>query len=781
MEVNRPASPARAVSLTLLSALGVAVVVGLQVLLPRVFSVVLWYHLGFFAVSLAMLGLATGGLVVRRRNRSGVPVDLASLATLSSLAISLSLIVVLRLPIDPTRLLDTWYDPALFLLLALLLALPFVCLGTLICGTLSAGREAIGRVYGASFFGGGAGALLFLLAMETIGTPRTLGVAALLPLFGSFPTRRAGRPVAALLLALAAIAIPETIIPLTSRKHFPRIPAGRVLDEQWNSFSRVTFYENPEHHGLWQIDPAARSSLPESIGVAIDSWAITSILKRETPTTRLSFLDLYPPTVAFVAAPPGHRALVIGAGGGVDVLAALQAGAGHVTAVEINPLIVDAVRGRFSDYSGRLYEDPRVEVVVSEGRHFVESDARRYDRIVLSGVDTFAATEAGAFALSENYLYTVEALKQFYLHLEPGGILALARWWFEPPRQTLRLAVTATEALSELGITDLRQRVIIARAGVNSLFLLKKGEYSQEEREGLLQACQRRGAVPVHPIERGQAGAAPSLFEQALCLEGAKEVAARHVFRVDATTDDRPFFFENSHLSTLFRGEGNWIHGRLGGQELLVATLVVLLLLSLPLLWLSRAPAEPGSRGALLPSLPFLLLGFAYLCVEIPLMQRLSLVLGHPVFAVAVVLTSMMLGSGAGSLVAGTLDRLKAPVVTFGAALVVAIVPICSHPALLDVSVGQGTAARAAATVAFLSLPSFLMGMPFPLAVRLLEERHPHLVPTAFAANGVGSVLAGPIAVLLAISFGFQAVLMVAVGSYLLAALALGLLGRAAR
>ena len=776
MEPTLPVSPARPASLVLLSALGAATVVGLQVLLPRVFSVVLWYHLGFFAVSLAMLGLAAGGLVVRRRSRSGLPVDLANLATLSSLGISLSLIIVLRLPIDPTRLLDTWYDPALLLLLALLLAVPFVCLGALICGTLNAGREIISRIYGASFFGGGAGALLFLLAMETIGTPRALGAAALLPLLGSFPTRRVGRPVAALLLAVAAVAAPDTIIPLTSRKHFPKIPAERILDERWNSFSRVTFYENPEHHGLWQIDPSARSSLPESIGVAIDSWAITSILKRETKETRLNFLDLYPPTVAFVGAPPEFSALIIGAGGGVDVLAALHAGAGRVTAVEINPLIVDAVRGRFSDYSSRLYEDPRVEVVVAEGRHYVENESRHYDRIVLSGVDTFAATEAGAFALSENYLYTVEALKQYYLHLEPDGILALARWWFEPPRQTLRLAVTATEALSELGITDLRRRVIIARAGVNSLFLLKKGEFSQEEREGLLQACQRRGAVPVHPAQDTRPDAGPSLFEQALWQQGAREVVTEHLFRVDATTDDRPFFFENSHFSNLFQGEGDWIHGRLGGQELLVSTLCVLLLLSLPLLWLSRLPAGQVSFGTLLPSLPFLLLGFAYLFVEIPLMQRLALLLGHPVFALAVVLTAMMIGSGAGSLMAGKLDRLKAPVVALAAAAAVTLVPICSHQALLEVSVGETTAARAAATVAFLTLPSFLMGMPFPLAIRLLEDRHPQLVPTAFAANGVGSVLAGPIAVLLAISIGFQGVLIVAVGCYLLAALALWLL-----
>ena len=761
--------------------LGSAAAVALQVLLPRVFSVILWYHLGFFAVSLAMLGFALGGLIERNRlARRRSAFDPAQLAAWASLSMSLALIVVVRLPIEPTLLLETVIDPALLCLAGCLLAVPFVLLGTLVCVCFEAGRERIGLLYGCSFFGGALGALLSLLAMEWIGTPRALGLVALIPLLGSLPSPRRGTQVAGLVLAIAALLVPDAILPLTSRKHFPKIAAEQVIDQQWNSFSRVTFYENPERHGLWQVDPRAADSLPESIGVAIDSWAITSILRRANAETRLSFLDLYPPTVAFHDAPQNFETLIIGAGGGVDVLAALHAGAAHVTAVEINPLIVDAVRGRFAEFSGQLYADHRVEVVVAEGRHFVDGDQHLYDRIVLSGVDTFAATEAGAFALSENYLYTVEALQKYYQHLKPGGVLALARWWFEPPRQTLRLTVTATQALAGLGITDLTDRVVIAHAGVNSLFLLKRGKFEELERKRLLQACQRRGAQPVHPASDGSGQPAFSLFSQALTLSGAEEVVRTHPFRVDATTDDRPFFFENKSFSGLFQGEGDWIHGRLGGQELLVATLLLLLLLSLPLICLtsSGSTKSGGGRRRVAGSLPFLLLGSAYLLVEVPLMQRLSLVLGHPIFAVAVVLVSLLIGSGIGSLVAARLERTSAPAAAFGAAVAVALVPIASHPALLQAVEGQSTVARCLATVAFLSLPAFLMGMPFPLAIRALGSRDALLVPTAFAANGIASVLAGPVAVLIAMTCGFRVVLGVGSGCYLLAAGVLWWVGR---
>lgn len=725
-----------------------------------------------------MLGFAVGGLIVRRRvDRLGTPggsVDLSRLSIAAAAAVVLALLVVVRLPIDPTRLFGSPLDALMLFLTGLLLATPFVLLGTLICAALDAGKDRIGLLYGSTFLGGAAGAAACLIGMEALGAPATSGLLALLPLLVCLRSINRAGYWAAAILVVATVLAPSVVLPLQSRKHFPRIPDAAVRERQWNSFSRVTFYDNPDRHGLWEVGKRSGLKLPRSIGVAIDEWAITSILEAEDGPGNLRFLDHYPPTIAFEGAAPGFDALVIGAGGGVDVHAALHAGAGHVTAVEINPLIVNAVRGRYDAFSGGLYRDERVEVRIGEGRHFIETTEQSFDRIVLSGVDTFAATEAGAFALSENYLYTVEAIQAFYQRLRPGGILFLARWWFEPPRQTLRLTVTATEALAELGVEDLSDRVIIARAQYNSLFLLKNGEFEPAERQQILAGLAQRGATLIHPTAAGP----PSAFSRALTSNGSRDVVDNHPLRVDATRDDRPFFFENSTVDQLFRSEGDWIHGRLGGLELLVVTLVILLILSLPLYFAGGGDRSTGRGQRLLSGLPFLCLGFAYLFVEIPLMQRLSLVLGHPVRAVAVVLVAMLVGSGLGAILARRLAPEQAWRAAAAAAGAVVAVPVLSHVILLDAVRGAGDSERVLAVCGFLALPSVVMGMPFPLAIRHLSRHGATLVPTAFTANGLASVLAGPLAVLLAMATGFRFVLLAAAGCYLLAALLLFHLGR---
>ena len=751
--------------LLLHSAFATAAAVGLQVVLPRLFSVILWYHLGFFAVSLAMLGFALGGVLVRRRGRDAF--DLDRLAPLASIATAVAAMVVVRLPIDPTALMASWKDPLLLALTGALLAQPFTLLGTVVCAALDAGRERIGRVYAATFFGGAAGALIALLAMDHLTAPRALGVLTALPLLASGLSAAARGPaLAAAVLSIALVAVPDATLPTPSRKHFPIIGDDQVLATEWNAFSRVTFYDNPNRDGLWEMPVDYTGVLPRSVGVAIDAWAITSILKRDGVDTGLRFLDAYPPTLAYAGAPDGFDALVIGAGGGVDVLGALHHGAGHVTAVEINPLIVDAARGRFAEFGGDLYADPRVTAVVAEGRHFSDNDERLYDRIVLSGVDTFAATEAGAYALSENYLYTTEAILSYYARLKEGGVLAMTRWWFTPPRQTLRLVLTAVAAMEEVGVDDVRDRVYVGLTEpgrFNSLFLLKKGTFDAAEVEEIERRASQRGIRTIYAPGRQS----HPVYADALRPGGAAEVIAASPYRVDPTTDDRPFFFENSRITRAFQSEGDWIHDRLGGVELLLLTLGVLTVLSLPLLILGRGP--PGT-SAWRTSLPFLLLGFAYMAVEVPLLQRLALPLGHPTYAVSVVLVALLIGSGIGAFLAERLDEGRAPAAAAGAALLVVAVFLIAYPEFLDAARGASLPGRMLAATLFLAMPAVVMGMPFPLAIRRLGQEREGLVPSAFVMNGLASVLAGPLVVLISMEVGFTGAFLCGAAAYVAAA-----------
>lgn len=756
--------------------LATAAVVGLQVLLPRVFSVVLWYHLGFFAVSLAVLGGALGGLYVRRRAARGAPaLDCSAAGILAGAVLLVALAVVVRLPVDPLRLQDLVralreagpaglrgdlaVAPALLLLTGILLALPFTVLGAIICQGVAAAGERVARTYAATFLGGAGGAALALAGMQYAGPARTAVALALLPALAAPRALLSGPGAFLLVLAGSLAAQPDAVLPLHSRKHFPRIPEERVLEEHWNAFSRITLYENPDRHGLWAMPAHFRGPLPQSIGVAIDSWAITSILSVGADQESRRFLESYPPTLAYHGAKPGFRALVIGAGGGVDVLAALAAGASHVTAVEINPLIVAAVRGRFREFAGGLYDDPRVTVVVGEGRHFADATDQRFDRIVLSGVDTFAATEAGAFALSENYLYTVEALRTYLERLAADGVLALTRWWYEPPRQTLRLALTAEAVLR--GRAAPEEALFVARTGNNSVTLIKPDVFRDPELAILAAGAAVRGLTPVYARGLPMHPA----FAAALAPGAADRFAAEWSYRIDPTTDDRPFFFETTRLARAFRTEGDWIHDALGGQEMLLVTVCVLLLLSLPLL-------AAGSRGGG-PALPFALLGFAYLMVEIPLLQQLSLVLGHPVLAVAVALVGLLLGSGAGALAAERMLPERCWFAALTAAAAVAGVVVVCHPELTAAARGAGTAERAVAVLGFLALPAFTMGIPFPLALRALCGGRPQRVAKAWVVNGVASVLAAPLAVMGSMELGFRATELLGAGCYAAGALAL--------
>jgi hypothetical protein len=752
-------------ALGLVAGAAAAGAVALQVVLPRVLSVVLWYHLGFFCVTLAMLGAAAGAVLVARRtaNAGGTLPDPQRLAWLAAAAAALAPALALRLPIDPRELIGDPLEAGMLLALAAILGAPFVLLGATTAAALARAGDRLGAVYAASFLGGAAGAVLGYVAMNELGAPRALVIAATLPLLALARPREPvpyGPLLFVLVLLGALLARPAELLPMRSTKHFPVVADEQVLAERWNAFSRVTFYENPARHGLWEMPPGAIEPLPESIGIAIDSWAITSILKVDSKAD-LGFLRRYPPALAYCGAAAGFDALVIGAGGGADVHSALHFGAGHVDAVEINPLITEAVREDFREFAGDLYRRPEVDAHVAEGRHFVERSAGRYDRIVLNGVDTFAATEAGAFALSENYLYTREALAAYLSRLAPGGIVAFTRWWYEPERQTLRLAATAAEALERRGVADPAAHVFIARTPLNALLLVGERPFETAEVDALLAELPGRGLVQV--FAPGRPGNHPA-FVRALDATMRDALVAEWPYRIEPTTDDRPFFFEYTRLDRLFRSEGDWIHDRLGGIELIVATLVGLLLLALPLLYL--APRGAASRGL---SAECLLLGLAFAVVEAALLPRLALVLGHPSRALTVVLVAVLVFAGIGSLAAHRLDPRRASRAALAAGVMVAVILAFSHDELAAALLGASDAERILATLLFLALPGFCMGIP--LALRLRSESGTGIA-RGLAWNGVGAALGGPLAALLALTLGFQATLFAGAAAYAAAALA---------
>ncbi|MHC4942994.1 MAG: spermidine synthase family protein, partial [Planctomycetota bacterium] len=388
---------------------------------------------------------------------------------------------------------------------------------------------------------------------------------------------------------------------------------------------------------------------------------------------------------------------------------------------------------------------------------------------------------AGAYALSENYIYTREAFQAYLARLKPGGMLMMTRWFYMPPRQTLRLISAAREALLLEGVEDPDSCFFLARARLRSLILIKKEPFLPEETTKLLEGCRDREAQLIHV--QGLEGF-PEV-DRFFTEKGRAEMAADYPYRVDAPTDDCPFLFEHTRWSRLFGAEQDWFMGSLGGLEVIFITLMALILLlglgmAIMLLYdrlLLGKQEETPRKSARLPwtgrfllAAAFLIVGLNYLTVEAVLLPKLVLPLGHPVYAMSLVLVSLLVFSGLGSIFS---RRLPATGIWAAAACIAAAV---SLPLLFQGAIEMFSDTLLHASLLFkmvllwalIAVPGFLMGIPFPLAIRVFGERDETLVPRAFLWNGVGSALAAPLATGLAITVGFAQTLRIATAGYVL-------------
>ncbi len=468
--------------------------------------------------------------------------------------------------------------------------------------------------------------------------------------------------------------------------------------------------------------------------------------------------------------------LVLGAGGGLDVLQALAHGATTVDAVELNPRMLALVRGPLDAFAGGLYRDPRVRVHAADARGFVRASADAFDLVVVPPLDAYAGT--GAHAAAESFPYTIEALRDYYRRLAPGGLVALTRWERQPPRDGLKLFATAIAALQAEGAAPAQQLAAL-RGWQTTTLLLRRAGFTAADAAALRAFCATHGFDPVYfpGIEPGEANvhtrvARPWLHEGALALLGPQHEAflEDYKFELRPTTDNRPYFFHFFRWRLLpellaLRGQGG-LTLLDTGYLLLAGTLaqalpLALVLILLPLLALPRPQRRIG------PPAYFACLGLAFLFIEIACLQRYSLYIGHPLIAAAVVLSGFLVFAGLGSALATRLGgwrRLR--YVVAGIVLLVAVQIVALPPpgAALPVAL---KAAISLATIAPLAL---LMGLPFPLGLARLAAEAPAAIPWAWGINGCASVLSALLAALLAVHFGFTVVLASAAALYVIAA-----------
>jgi hypothetical protein len=745
----------------------------LELALTRLFSVVLFYHFAFLAISIALLGLGAGGVFTHLwknwLGKWGTRRIAAASCALGAIVIPIVLEIVLQVPVSLEL---SWGNFFRLTAIYACSAVPFFLTGLQFSVVFARESSHIPRLYAADLSGGALACLGVVPLLNCIGGPNAILFAGLVCAIAAVvwsPTPRL-RKMTLALTALLALGIAFNF----SGRLFDIVWAKGVRRQnvefaRWNAISRVEVDRGNDGSRVIVIDADANTYI---MNADPKHWAGTEWQKN---------LMEAPPAVVNSLRPHGDYA-IIGPGGGVDVLRAVANGSPNVTGIEINPIIANTImRGRYADFAQHLYERPEVHLHVGDGRSFIRNATAQYDVLQMTLVDTWASTAAGAFALSENSLYTTQAFCEYFDHLKPDGIIAVTRWEFRQPREALRVVSVAMEALHQLGVADTFGNFIVVSQGdlnedgIPVAVLAKKSAFTPEEEQTVRQHL--RDYPPLKllyaPSEKGS-----NAFAQLIQSNDPQAFGATYAYNVTPVTDNAPFFFFTLKAGPLLSPHSNssamdW-KVNLGvavlGMLLILSLVAVLAFLVLPLMLTGGA-----NRQATPALFYFVAVGLGYILVEVTFIQRFVLFLGHPTYALTVVVFLMMLASGAGSLTSTKWLRESGRVWLPLTLIVIALlVYVGILPMILERLVGAAFPAKLVISALLLVPLGFAMGMPFPTGLRALaavahEGLAGNSIEWAWAMNAASSVLGSVLAIVIAIQFGLNVTLSCGAAAYLLA------------
>ncbi len=752
----------------------------LELSLTRIFSVVFYYHFAFLAISIALFGLGAGGVFsyIVAGWRAPVYRKLAGLAMTNSLLVIGALVFLLSTKEEP--------DNLRLALVYAATALPFFVSGAIISLAISESIERIDRVYFFDLMGAAAGCLLLIPMLDWLGGPNTVMAAGLAFALSAVVWANLGG--SRVLTAVAALLTVGLGVAINSNNNHPFIDityakGQKIQGEefvQWNSFSRIGVAKEP--------DSKRRI-------IIIDADASTGIANFDIDhltDDQRDFLLGQGPGFPY-AMRPGAKSLVIGPGGGWDVSRALASGSKDVTGVEINPIIGTTImREEMPELSRKLYLRPEVKIHIEDGRSYVRRSTEKFQVIQATLVDTWASTAAGAFALSENNLYTSDAFSDYLRHLCDDGVLAFTRWGFNPPRESLRLLSLAIDSLLELGEQRPYLHVMVVRENQSNItsfgaldtVLISRKPFKPADVKRAREIVAKTGMEAVY-LPGDKSG---NEFSRLMNSPNPEEFQRKYAFDISPVDDDRPFFFYTVQPRDLFRfinptSELNadakinkavpLLFGVVGLS--ILATLTILALP--PLLLGAKLPAGRGTRRFLLY---FFAIGVGYILIQVALIQKFVLFLGHPTYALTVIIFSMLIASGSGSYLRSRVLQDSPQRLMYALAAITGLVTLLAFIAapLTTSLVGLPLGVKMAITAALIAPAAFLMGMPFPSGLARLEIMHKPAVRWAWSLNAAASVLGSAGAIFLAIFLGLRSTLLIGGLMYLCALGALKLEAR---
>lgn len=771
----------------------------LEVVLTRIFSVTMYYHFAFMVVSITLFGMGVSGIFVYLlpnffvREKSGQHVTAA--ATTFALSVPICYVLQRLLPSGPDS--PTW--GLLYLgLTYVIIAIPFFFGGLSISLALTHYGSDVATLYFADLVGASVGCALvfpglsFLKGTDLIAFVGVLGASAALCfsfMIKQTIFRERASAVFFIMLALFVMNAIEKPLLLTTGSRAMVMPDSQKpvqpIAVQWNPMSRVMAFEGSTRPSALPGKPDSTFFPHGQMLMVLDKSAMTWAVGFDGDWSKVQWIFSDISTLPLWLR-PGAKLLDIGSGGGQQALVALGLGSKDITCVEINPTVMNWVKTRFDGFTGHIYNRPEVRPFVGDGRTFVARSKETYDVISFVSATTFTATTSGAFMMAENNLFTIEAFREYYNHLNDNGLISVSQVITrEYPGLLLRVVSLCRAVLEEHGVQNVSDQVVVVmkkQEGYGNV-LMKKGVFTAAELDSTDALCARMGWVVLHSPRVNN----HPEFEKLLNMPNFHAVVSAMPLNLFPPTDDKPFFFNLVPFNKLDEskaGNFNLKYGKLPAQILLRLFFVVLVLtvlfLIVPLFLARRAhlPQQPGMA----PTLGFfMMIGLGFIMVEVPLMQRFVLYLGHPVYAISVILFSLLLFSGIGSFLTravtgpGAAGWLK---VSLPALLLLLLIYNFTLERIFHATQSQAVPLKIAISVLLLMPMGMLMGMPFPTMMRRVYAWSQSMIPWCWGVNGATSVLGSVSGVIIALSWGFSASLMTGMAAYLIALLCVFLLPR---
>ena len=798
-------------------------IIAYEITLVRLFSIAQWHHFAHMIISLALLGFGASGTAISLTQRwlmgnrwtaNEADRRFHNAYTICGLLYSIGVVGCFVLhqyvPFNPLMLVWQPSQVLSIFVLYLILSLPFFFGAACIGLALLRFAANINRLYFFDLLGSGIGALGIIVMMYLIPPAQNLTLisavgfcAMLIANWESWKTRQWRRigPISGFAVAFLGYLlfnpISIKISPYKGLSSTLNFPDAQILNERHSPFGVLHVVRSGLIRAVPGLSLNTQHPVQPQLGLFTDADGMTAITDFSGDLSKLGYLGDTTLALAYHLMEPPH-VLVLGTGGGGDVLTALYHGAASVDAVELNPQVLELVAKEHKDFAGGIYapDSPYpVQVHVAEARGFVRATTKRYDLIQIALLDSVSASAAGTHALSESYLYTVEAFTDLYQHLTPGGIISITRWLKTPPRDMIRLFATAVEALEQSDNRVPAQQLAMIRGWRTGTLLIKKGTFDTADRAAIQNFCRERSfdlayypQMPEVEANRYNQLKEPIYFRaaRAILSNDRKQFYEGYPFNIRPTTDNRPYFFQFLRFDSLVQMVRTVGRSAIPfiewGYLLLIATLIQavlagLVLILIPLFFLKREPTSPSAPNSRSTNwrvfIYFLSLGVGFMFIEMSFIQKFLLLLANPTYAVAVVLCAFLLFAGLGSffsLKLRTVVKLRQPpiIVAIGILSVLALIYLRLLPPIFHRFLASSDTLKVVVSIGLIAPLAFFMGMPFPLGIDWLQRHQPHLIAWAWGINGYASVVSAILATCLAISFGFNLVIFLAVGIYLI-------------